>query len=83
MHIVTSGQTGQHFTSPTCVHNGGSGTQRTVICISKDGVSQSILGGINSDSYGHGNGMYMCATSETCGTSANTIEIFYNTGNFE
>ena len=57
----------------------GSGGQRTTLCIGNGQTFQSVLGGINGDGYGNGNGPCMCNTAELCGTckSKNIIEIYH------
>ena len=52
--------------------------QRTIFCVSDGENYQLMIGGINGDKYGNGNGPWMCKTSQQCGShSENVIEIYY------
>ena len=74
---IVEGHRARFASGATCSW-GGSG-QRTTLCIGNGQTFQSVLGGINGDSYGNGNGPCMCDTAELCGLceSKNIIEIYH------
>eukprot|EP00929_Paragymnodinium_shiwhaense_P071274 TRINITY_DN36245_c0_g1_i1.p1 TRINITY_DN36245_c0_g1~~TRINITY_DN36245_c0_g1_i1.p1 ORF type:complete len:4591 (+),score=1010.58 TRINITY_DN36245_c0_g1_i1:235-14007(+) len=75
------GQVGHTISGSRCQHKSSLG-QRTTFCVSNGVHFQSILGGINGDALGMGNGVCMCNLDMICGachTSPMIVEIFMKT----
>ena len=80
---IVEGHNARYATGEKCSWGTKIG-QRTTLCIGNGQTFQAVLGGINGDKYGNGNGPCMCDTAHMCGkcTSNNIIEI-YHIGKFD
>ena len=74
-----SGHGGDPISGNSCEsHQSGNDQQRTAFCVGNGAAFQSVLGGINGDSYGNNHGPCMCNPGSMCGscTSTAVIEIY-------
>jgi len=76
-----NGKQGAWWVGKTCstAHDNGGG-QRSSICISDGTNFHGMMGGINDDGYGFGNGLWICQKDGACGDKEKTVfEVFVKT----
>ena len=70
-HLLGSGDS-------TCASKLRPNSQRSTFCVSDGTNFQSIIGGINGDSYGNGHGPCMCNSNNICGECTSTAQLDAN-----